>query len=92
MTIEKKLQIETQLREDARKTHGSDYPAADFWWHQCRHIYGDGDIKIEVRIGLFLYDGKEPRLKGKHASSKTPHMVDQASQGRRVGRFPQISS
>lgn len=57
MTIAKKRQIEARLREDARKTHGNDRPAADFWWHKCRHIYGD--IEVELQIGLFLYDGTE---------------------------------
>lgn len=71
MAFGKKRQIEAQLREDARKAHGSDYPAADFWWHRCKHTYGDGDITIEVRIGLFLYDGKEPQPMGKHVTVGT---------------------
>ena len=57
LTIGKKRQIEARLREGVRKTCSNGRPAADFWWHKCRHIYGD--IEIELQIGLFLYDGKE---------------------------------
>ncbi|KAL9101975.1 MAG: hypothetical protein Q9163_002833 [Psora crenata] len=70
MSIGKKRQIEARLREDAWKIHGSNYPAADFWWHTCRQIYGD--IELEVRIGLFLYDGTEgTRFRNKNTTSKT---------------------
>lgn len=70
MTIGKKRQIEARLREDVRKTYGNDRPAADFWWHKCRHIYGD--IELELQIGLFLYDGTEsPRFTTRCATIKT---------------------
>lgn len=70
MTIGKKRQIEARLREDARKTYGNDHPAADFWWHKCRHIYGD--IELELQIGLFLYDGREAtRHSARHITTKT---------------------
>ena len=63
MTIGKKLQMEARLREDAVeawKTHKDDRPAADFWWHECRHTYGE--INVELKIGLFLYSGtKDPK-------------------------------
>lgn len=57
LTIGKKRQIEARLPEDVRKIYGNDCPAADFWWHKCRHVYGD--IEVELQIGLFLYDGTE---------------------------------
>ena len=57
LTIGKKRQIEARLREDVRKIYGNDRPAADFWWHKCRHVYGD--IEVVLQIGLFLYDGTE---------------------------------
>jgi len=58
MTIGKKRRIEARLREDKRSTHGDDRPAAVFWWHKCRHIYGD--IDLELQIGFFLYDEPDP--------------------------------
>lgn len=64
-TIGNKRQIEARLRDDAHKAHGNDRPAADFWWHKCRHIYGD--IEVEMQIGLFFYDGTEPTRYGPHA-------------------------
>lgn len=57
LTMGKKSQIEARLREDAGKIHGNNRPAADFWWHKCRHIYDD--LEVELQIGLFLYDGTE---------------------------------
>lgn len=54
ITMGRKLFLEAWLREKARSSGG---PAADFWWHECRHTYGD--IKVKLRIGLFLYDGTE---------------------------------
>lgn len=57
LTMGKKRQIEAQLRGDARKIHDNGRPAADFWWHKCRHVYGG--IEVELQIGLFLYDGAE---------------------------------
>ncbi|KAL8654650.1 MAG: hypothetical protein Q9210_001372 [Variospora velana] len=54
MTMGRKLFLEAWLRKKARS---SGRPAADFWWHECRHTYGD--IKVNLRIGLFLYDGTE---------------------------------
>ena len=57
LTIGKKRQIVARLQEDARKTYANGRPAADFWWHECRQIYGN--IQVELRIGLFLYDGTE---------------------------------
>jgi len=44
---------------------GDDHSAADFWWHQCRHIYGD--IELELQVGLFLYDGTERTRRGLQA-------------------------
>ena len=70
MTFGKKRQIEARLREDVRKTCGNGRPAADFWWHECRHIYGD--IELGLRIGLFLYDGTESnRFNVKCITTKT---------------------
>lgn len=57
LTVGKKRQIESRLREDAQEVHLNGRPAADFWWHECRQVYGD--VQVELRIGLFLYDGTE---------------------------------
>ena len=54
LTIGKKRQIIARLRE-GKKFHADGRPAADFWWHECRQIYGN--VQMELRIGLFLYDG-----------------------------------
>ena len=56
LTIGKKRQIVARLREEER-VHADGRPAADFWWHECRQIYGN--VQMELRIGLFLYDGTE---------------------------------
>lgn len=56
LTMSKKRLIEASLRESAQPS-GHKHPAANFWWHECRHTYGD--VEIEMRIGLFLYDGTE---------------------------------
>lgn len=57
LTIGRKCSLEVWLREKKARSPGNNGPAADFWWHECRHSYGD--INIELRIGLFLYDGTE---------------------------------
>lgn len=57
ITIGRKRLLEAWLREKKARSSAGDGPAADFWWHECRHAYGD--IDIEARIGLFLYDGAE---------------------------------
>ena len=56
LTVGKKRSIEALLRERARSL-GKGHPAADFWWHQCQYTYGD--VAIQTKIGIFLYDGTE---------------------------------
>ncbi|KAI4212858.1 MAG: hypothetical protein L6R36_009474 [Xanthoria steineri] len=58
MTMSKKRLMEAWLRQKQRRSKKPG-PAADFWWHECRHVYGT--IEIETKIGLFLYDGTERR-------------------------------
>lgn len=63
LTIGKTRRIVAQLRENARKTHANDCcPTADFWWHECRQMYGN--VQVELRIGFFLYDGTEVIVPG----------------------------
>ena len=78
LTIGKKRLIEAWLREKARSNRS---PAADFWWHECRHVYGA--IEIDTKIGLFLYDGTErpkytPRCRtsGTHIFRHLPRVGD----------------
>lgn len=61
LTIGRKRAIEAWLQEKEDKAQylGNQRPAAGFWWHTCRHTYGD--IEIQVHIGIFLYDGTERR-------------------------------
>lgn len=69
LTVGKKHQIEARLREHAWKIHANGRPAADFWWHECRQVYGN--VQVELRIGLFLYDGTEvvdPASLGAHGT------------------------
>jgi hypothetical protein len=56
LTMGKKRQIVNRLLENARMDNKV-RPAADFWWHMCRHVYND--IELKLQIGLFLYDGTE---------------------------------
>lgn len=56
ITMGQKRLIEDRLREKVRPKVS---PAADFWWHECRHVYGA--IEIDIKIRLFLYDGTERR-------------------------------
>ncbi|KAI4217786.1 MAG: hypothetical protein LQ349_009028, partial [Xanthoria aureola] len=58
MTVGKKRLLEAWLRQKQGRWKKQG-PAADFWWHECRHV--DGAIEIETKIGLFLYDGTERR-------------------------------
>ena len=67
LTPRKKKYLETQLRQTAQSPpRGGNLPvAADFWWHQCQHSYNNGAVKLDIRIGIFLYNGTEREQWGK---------------------------
>ena len=59
LTRRRKRCLESQLRQNAkaRPREGDPPVAANYWWHQCQHSYCDGAFKLDIRIGVFLYDG-----------------------------------
>ena len=60
ITLRKRNSLEAYLRQKVQNVPGNDRPvAADFWWHQCEHTYSGGAIKLEIKIGIFLYNGTE---------------------------------
>lgn len=70
MTFAKKRRIEAWLREKAQDTGSDGHPARNFWSHECRHTYGE--IKVEMQVALFLYDGTELAQFGPNCISGDP--------------------